>query len=74
MDGLEMEGGNSQTDKFAALPAVARYCIMGGGVAVALGILLGVRAFIRRRKNKKQQLAEEEGIEDEISGSSDDEP
>ena len=74
MEGIEMEGGNSLTDKFAALPAVARYCIMGGGVAVALGILLGVRAFIRRRKNKKQQLAEEEGIEDEISGSSDDEP
>lgn len=74
MEGIEMEGGNSLSDKFAALPALTRYAVIGGGIAAVLGILLGVRAFVRRRKNKKQQLAEEEGIDDEISGSSDDEP
>ena len=67
MDNIEMEGPTSLKDKFLALSMPVRVSIIGGIGAALIGIILGIRAFIRHRKNKKQQMAEEEGIDDEIS-------
>lgn len=67
MDDVEMAEPTSLKDKFMALPMVARVGIAVGVAVVFVGIIIGIKAIIRHRKNKKQQLAEEEGIDDEIS-------
>ena len=67
MDDVEMAEPTSLKDKFMALPMAARVGIAVGVAVVFVGIIIGIKAIIRHRKNKKQQLAEEEGIDDEIS-------
>lgn len=67
MDDVEMAEPTSLKDKFMALPMAARVGIAVGVAIVFVGIIIGIKAIIRHRKNKKQQLAEEEGIDDEIS-------
>ncbi len=67
MDDVAMAEPTSLKDKFMALSLAARIGIIVGAAAVFIGIIIGIKAVIRHRKNKKQQLAEEEGIDDEIS-------
>ena len=67
MDDVAMAEPTSLKDKFMALCLAVRIGSIVGAAAVFIGIIIGIKAVIRHRKNKKQQLAEEEGIDDEIS-------